>query len=114
MSTNYTDTLKRIKEAEEASNREVSDKKKALEAELHEIERVADESIEVAKRDAELYTTKQVEAARESAEREANELLATTTRKAEQMAAKRLTKKELRRIMDEIIFSEFSQKKGSE
>ena len=109
MSTNYTDTLKRIKEAEETSNREVAERKKTLETELHELEQVADESIEVAKKDAELYTTKEAQAAREFAEREASELLASTARNAERIASKRMTKKELRRMIDDIIFSEFAK-----
>ena len=107
MSTNYTDTLKRIKEAEETSNREVAEKKKSLEAELHDIEQVADESIVVAKKEAELYVTKETDAARESAEKEASTLLSLTKKRADDIASKRLDKKEFRKVIDEIIFSEF-------
>lgn len=107
MSTNYTDTLKRIKEAEETSNREVAEKKKSLEAELHDIEQTADESIEVAKKNAELYVTKETDAAKESAQKEASALIESTSRKAEDVASKRLDKKEFRRIIDQIVFSEF-------
>lgn len=107
MSTNYTDTLKRIKEAEEDSNREVAEKRKSLEGELHDIEKLSDESIEVAKRDAELYVSKETEEARESAQKQADDLISSTSRKAEDIAAEKLDKKEFRRIIDEIIFSEF-------
>jgi vacuolar-type H+-ATPase subunit H len=107
MSTSYTDTLKRIKDAEEASNREVSEKKRALEAELHDMEQVADKSIEIAKSQAELYVTKEVEEARTLAQQEANSLLDSTTKKAEDIASRRLDRKEFRKIIDEILFSEF-------
>jgi vacuolar-type H+-ATPase subunit H len=109
MSTNYTDTLKRIKEAEESSNREVAEKKKSLEAELHDIELAADESIEVAKKDAELYVTKEVEAAKDSAQKEADDLSSSAVKKAEQIASKKLDKKQFNRIIDQIVFSEFKE-----
>ena len=109
MSTNYTDTLKRIKEAEEASNREVSVKKKDLEAELHDMEKVADESIEVAKRDAEIHVNKEVESSRQAAQKEADTLLTRTKKKADDIAAKRLDKRELKQIIDGILFSEFEE-----
>ena len=109
MSTNYTDTLKRIKEAEEASNREVAEKKKDLEAELHDMEKVADESIEVAKRDAELYVNNEVEAAKQAAQKEADTLLTLTKKKADDISSKRLDKKEFRQIIDGILFSEFEE-----
>lgn len=107
MSTNYTDTLKRIKEAEEASNREVAEKKKDLESELHEMEQAADQSIEVAKRDAEIYVTKEVVNQRALSEKEAEALLASATRTAETIVSRRLDKKEFRKIIDEKLFSEF-------
>lgn len=107
MSSSYTDTLRRIKEAEEGSNREVSEKKKDLEAELHEMEQAADQSIEVAKRDAEIYVTNEVANQRTLSEKEAEALLASATRKAEETVSKRLDKKEFRKIIDEKLFSEF-------
>lgn len=109
MSTNYTDTLKRIKEAEETSNREVAEKKKSLEAELHDMEQTADQSIEVAKKEAELYVTKEVDDAKAMSQKEASSLLDSTSRKAEDIASRRLDKKELRRIVDQIVFSEFKE-----
>jgi vacuolar-type H+-ATPase subunit H len=109
MSTNYTDTLKRIKDAEEASNREVSEKKKSLEAELHDIERVADQSIEVAKKEAEIYVTNEVDAAKETAQKEADALLSSTRKKADEIASRKLEKKEFRRITDDTVLSEFKE-----
>jgi vacuolar-type H+-ATPase subunit H len=109
MSTNYADTLKRIKEAEETSNREVAEKKKSLEAELHEIERLADESIELIKKEAELSVTHEVEDARQSAETDADGMLASSRRKAEEVASRRLEKKEFRRVIDDMVLSEFKK-----
>ncbi len=107
MSTNYTETLKRIKDAEEASNREVAEKKKSLEAELHDLEQVSDESIEVAKKDAELYVTNEVESAKELAQKDAESLLESSRRQADVIASRRLSKKEFQHAIDDIVFSEF-------
>ena len=107
MSTNYTDTLKRIKDAEEASNREVAEKKKSLETELHDLEQAADASIEAAKNEAQLYITKEVDAARGSAQERADALLESTSKKADDIAIEKLDRKEFRKIIDETIFSEF-------
>jgi vacuolar-type H+-ATPase subunit H len=107
MSTNYADTLKRIKDAEEASNREVAEKKKSLEAGLHEVEREADESIEATKKEAELYVTREADQARQLAQKSADDLLASTRRKADGVASRKLDKKEFRRIIDDIVLSEF-------
>ena len=107
MSTNYTDTLKKIKDAEEASNREVSEKKKSLEAELLGIEQEADKSIAAAKTNAEAYVAKEGETAKKSSQREADALLSATKKKADQVASKMLDKKQLREIVDKVLFSEF-------
>ena len=96
MSTNYTETLKRIKDAEEASNREVAEKKKALEAELLSIEQAADKSIEARRRTPSSTSTRQAENAREAAQKEADALLSTAQKKAEEISSKRLDKKEFR------------------
>lgn len=108
MSTsNYAETLKRIKDAEEESNREVSERKKSLEAELSSAEQAADQALEAAKAEGELYVTKETEAAKAAAQAQADALLSSTTRKAEGIASRRLEKKEFKKIIDEILFSEF-------
>jgi len=107
LSTNYTETLKRIKDAEEASNREVAEKKKDLEAELLGIEEAADNSIEAARKEAELYVEKAGESARDAAQKGADALLATAQKDAQQVASRRLGKKELGKILDDTVFSEF-------
>ena len=108
MSTeNYTDTLKKIKDAEEASNREVADRRRSLEAELSSMEREADQTIVAAKADGELHVAKEGENARKAAQREADTLLASTKSKADAVASKRLGEKDLQKIVDEILFSEF-------
>jgi len=107
LSTNYTETLKRIKDAEEASNREVAEKKKDLEAELLGLEQASDESIESARKDAELSVERAAETAREAAQSEADTLLSKAQRSAQEISSKRLGKKELGKIADGIVFSEF-------
>jgi vacuolar-type H+-ATPase subunit H len=107
LSTSYTDTLKKIKDAEEASNREVSERKKALEAELMAIEQSADKSIGDAKMAAEQYVASETEKAKAEAQMEADALLASAKSNADGVASKKLDKRELRKILDEIVFSEF-------
>jgi vacuolar-type H+-ATPase subunit H len=107
LSTNYTETLKRIKDAEEASNREVAEKKKDLEVELLALEQAADKSIEAARKDAELYVERAAETAREAAQGEADTLLSTAQKNAQELSSKRLGNKELGKIADGIVFSEF-------
>jgi vacuolar-type H+-ATPase subunit H len=107
MSTDYADTLKRIKDAEEAGSREVAERKKSLEAELLTEEQAADKSIEDARKGAEAYVADETESAHESAQREAEALLASTKKKADGISSKKLSEKELRKITDEVLFSEF-------
>lgn len=107
MSTNYTDTLKKIKAAEEASNREVSERRRSLEAELLSLEERSDKSIADAKAAAESYVTSEGDKARSAAEKEADALLASTKKKADALSAKSLDKKQLREIVDKVLLSEF-------
>jgi vacuolar-type H+-ATPase subunit H len=107
LSTNYTETLKRIKDAEEASNREVSEKKKDLEAELLSIEQAADKSIEAARKEADLSVERASETAKDLSQKEADALLASAQKNAEEISSKRLGRKELAKIVDEILLPEF-------
>jgi vacuolar-type H+-ATPase subunit H len=107
LSTNYTDTLKRIKDAEEASNREVAEKKKSLEAELLGIEEAADKSIEAASTEAEFSVEKAGETARETAQEQADAILVSALKSAQETSSRRLGKKELTKIADGIFFAEF-------
>ena len=107
MSTNYTDTLKKIKEAEEASNRQVSERRKSLEAELLSLEQQADRSISDAKAAAESYVAGEAEKARSASQKEAEALLASTKKKAAALSARALDKKQLREIIDKVLLSEF-------
>ena len=107
MSTDYAETLKKIKDAEEAGSREVAERKKSLEAELLTKEQAADRSIEDARKGAEEYVASETESAHDSAQREADALLASTQKKADGVSSKKLSEKELRKIIDEVLFSEF-------
>jgi len=107
MSTDYTETLKKIKETEEATSREILERRKALEEELRRMEGDSASSIAQAKAQAEAYTAAEVEKASSSAQRKADALLATTSKQAKEVAAKKLDKKDLKKIIDNTLFSEF-------
>jgi vacuolar-type H+-ATPase subunit H len=107
MSTDYTETLKKIKETEEATSREILERRKALEEELRRMEADSATSIAQAKAQAEAYVAAEVEKAGKSAQAKADGLLATTSKQAKDVAAKKLDKKDLKKIIDNTLFSEF-------
>lgn len=107
MSTDYTETLKKIKETEEATGREILERRKSLEEELRKMEADSGSSIARAKAQAEAYVAGEVEKARKSAQTKADALLGTTGKEAKEVAAKKLDKKDLKKIIDNTLFSEF-------
>jgi vacuolar-type H+-ATPase subunit H len=107
MSTDYTETLKKIKETEEATSRELLEKRKALEGELGGAEEDAAASISQAKRKAEELVAAEVEKARRAAQKEADALLAKSSKDAKEVAARKLDKAALKKIIDQTILSEF-------
>ena len=64
MSTDYTETLKKIKETEETTGRELLEKRKALEEELRSVEETAEDSIAEEKNMAEALVAAEVMKAR--------------------------------------------------
>jgi len=107
MSTDYTETLKKIKETEEATSREILERRKALEEELRGKEAESANSIAQAKTQAETYTSAEVDKAHKSSQVMADALLAKTSKEAKEVAAKRLDNKDLKKIIDNTLFSEF-------
>jgi vacuolar-type H+-ATPase subunit H len=107
MSTDYTETLKKIKETEEATSRQILERRKALEEELRGKEAESANSIAQAKTQAEAYSAAQVEMAHKSSQGKADALLATTNKQAKEVASKKLDKKDLKKIIDNTLFSEF-------
>jgi vacuolar-type H+-ATPase subunit H len=107
LSTDYTETLKKIKETEEASSREILERRKALEEQLRALEAESAASIAEAKAQAEEHVADEVEKARKSAQKGADALLAKTGKEASAIASKRLDKKDLKKIIDNTLFSEF-------
>ncbi len=107
MSTDYTQTLKSIKEAEETSAREIAEKKKVLAEKLQILEVEANKSIASAKDESEAYVAKQVEQARASAQVDAEKLIASTKKDAEKVAVKKLEKTAFKKIIEETLLSEF-------
>ncbi|MDA4112613.1 MAG: hypothetical protein OK474_01020 [Thaumarchaeota archaeon] len=107
-STDYTDTLKKIKETEEQGARELSARKKALEEELRQLEEESARSIAAAKAEAEEQVTKEVNGARVSAQADADRILSSAAKEAEATAAKKLDKKALAKTVDGIL-AEFKE-----
>src|SRR5579875_1283270 len=107
MSTDYTQTLKSIKEAEEASNAAIAERKRQLEERLRSAEEDSARSLAEARKKAEELIAAEVERARLSAQSNAEKLLASTSKDAAKIAAKRLSPIELRKIIDETLLSEF-------
>ncbi len=107
MSTDYTETLKKIKETEEASSREILQRRKALEEELRGLEAESAASIAEAKKRAEAHIAEEVEKAGRSAQKTADALSAKTAKEADAVAAKKLDKKDLKKIIDNALLSEF-------
>jgi vacuolar-type H+-ATPase subunit H len=107
MSTDYTETLKKIKETEEATSREILQRRKALEEELRKMEADSATSIAQAKAQAEAYVAAEVDKAGKAAQSDADGLLASTSKQAKDVASKKLDKKDLKKIIDNTLFSEF-------
>jgi vacuolar-type H+-ATPase subunit H len=107
MSTDYTETLKKIKETEEATSREILERKKTLEEELRKLEEESAAEIAEAKSQAEFHVASEAEKARKASQAKADALLATTNNQAKEVSAKKLGKAQLRKIIDNTILSEF-------
>ena len=107
MSTDYTETLKKIKETEEASSREVLERRKALEEELRGLEADSATQIADAKKKGEDRVADEVEKARKAAQKGADALASKTAKEAGATSAKRLDKKEIKKIIDDTLLSEF-------
>jgi vacuolar-type H+-ATPase subunit H len=107
MSTDYTETLKKIKGTEEATSREILERKKQLEEELRKLEEESAADISEAKQQAEFHVASEVEKARKASQEKADALLATTYKQAKDVSAKKLDKAQLRKIIDKTILSEF-------
>jgi vacuolar-type H+-ATPase subunit H len=107
MSTDYTETLKKIKETEEGTSREILERRKQLEEELRKLEEESAAEIAEAKKQAEFHVTSEVEKARKASQENADALLATTYKQAKDISAKKLDKAHLRKIIDKTILPEF-------
>ena len=107
MSADYTDTLKKIKGLEEASSKALAERRRALEEQLRQLEAESAHSINDAKKKAEGLISERVGQARESANKEAGEISSVAEKEAGAMASKKLGKKELKKVIDDVLFSEF-------
>ena len=107
MSTDYTDTLKKIKETEEATSREILERRKSLEEQLRGLEADSAAAIADAKKKGDAHVAEEVEKASKSAQKGADSLLAKTGKDASAIASKRIEKKDLKKIIESTLFSEF-------
>jgi vacuolar-type H+-ATPase subunit H len=107
MSQDYTETLKRIKETEEASSREILERRKALEADLRSLEEQASVTIDEAKRRGEALVADEVSKAVRAAEKEAQSSLTSSEQESKKTSAKKLNKASLDKIAETIILAEF-------
>ena len=107
-SSEYTDTLKKIKETEQQGAKELAERKKVLEEELRRLEDESSRSIEAARAEAEAYEADEVSRARASAQAEAETTLASTAKEASAISQKKLDKRALTKIAEEIL-SEFRE-----
>lgn len=105
--TEYTQALKSIKDAEEESSKEIAEKKRKIAEELQVVQGEYEKSILAAKTEAESYISQETEKAKGAAEAEAEKLLASAAKEAKGIAARRLDKKVFKKIIDEILLAEF-------
>ena len=107
MSTDYTQTLKTIKETEEESARTITEKKKALAEKLEKAQGEANADVARARSAAEAHVSREVETARSAAEAEARKLVESNVKDAEKVAQRKLGKAEFKKMIDDILLSEF-------
>lgn len=105
----YTDTLKQIKEIEEAGAKELADAKKAMESEVHSLEEESAKSIAATRERADVTVATGVDQARRQAQAEANEAIAAAQKGSDSIMLRKLDKKDLRKVIDEIILAEFRE-----
>lgn len=107
MSTDYTQTLKSIKEAEEASSNAIAELRKKLAEQLEVAKEQASKDLAEAKSAAEEYVANEVGRARSAAEANSKVLVASTVKDAEKVADKKLGKIEFKKIIEDTLLPEF-------
>lgn len=108
MTSDYTQTLKTIKEAEEASEKAIADKRKMLADQLQMAQDRAAKDISDARAAAEAYIAQEIEKARAAAEADAKKLVDAAAIQAKSVAQKKVDDAEFRKIIQEILLSEFT------
>ena len=98
--TDYSQTLKAIKDAEEQTNRELAERRKHLEDQLQKVRQESENEIATARSEAERYIAEQVEKVRASAQQDIQILVESREKEAEKIKSRRLTDSEIRKIID--------------
>ena len=108
MSTDYTQALKSIKDAEESSGKAIDERKRALAESLEKAHAESEAEIATAKLQAEGMVAEQIESARKVAEQDSKKIVDSTTTQAQLIARKKVSKAELKKIIEETLLSEFA------
>jgi vacuolar-type H+-ATPase subunit H len=106
---NYVEVLSKIKAAEEEAGRTLAKKKSELDLELETLRAEARSMIETAQKEAALVVESAVRKAKEEAEKEADKMLSDARRQAAEKTEKNVDKRTLKRLIEEILFSEFRE-----
>lgn len=108
MSTDYTQTLRSIKDAEEASSKAIDEKKKMLTERLENARSETVAEVASVKEQAETMVTKEIDIAQKSAEADSKKIVESTVSEAQAIARKKVTKSALKKIIEETLLSEFA------
>jgi hypothetical protein len=109
LQSDYASELKAIKEKEEETGRRLAQRKKELELELQRTEEESNKAIANARSSAEKLVLQEVEKARATAQMDADRLLLDKRGDSQKIAARKLSESEIRRIIDNVLLSEFKQ-----
>jgi len=107
LQSNYASELKAIKEKEEETNRILAQRKTELEVELQKAEEESIKAVANARSSAERLVSQEVEKVRAVAQKDAEKLLQDKKQEAQKIASRRLSESEIRKIIDNVLLSEF-------
>jgi vacuolar-type H+-ATPase subunit H len=107
LQSDYASELKAIKEKEEETIRQITQRKKDLEIELHRSEDESNRTVADARSSAEKLVSQEVEKARVLAQKDVEKLLQDKKQEAQRIASRRISDSEIRKIIDDVLLSEF-------
>jgi vacuolar-type H+-ATPase subunit H len=108
LSTDYTQTLKSIKDAEESSSKTIDERKKMLAESLEKARAQSDIEITSVKAQAEALVADEIAVVRKAAEADSKKLIESTVTQAQAISRKKIAKSGLKKIIEETLLSEFT------